>query len=140
MTKRIIMLCLVVFMTKMAIAQQAESKLKNARKDLAEAREELKQAKKDSIAEYQQFKKEAQEKIIANEKSIRDVSIINAAKNKQNNADCEKKIEEFESKNIALKNQINDYKADGNTNWVRFKRQFNKDMKALQKSFMESRD
>ena len=49
-------------------------------------------------------------------------------------------IKEYERKNVALKNQINDYKADGNTNWVRFKRQFNRDMKALQKSFMESRD
>lgn len=121
-------------------AQQSERKLKNARNDMSVAKEDLKQAKKDSIAEYQQFKTESKEKIAANEKAISELRAKQIAKGKKVDKEFEQKIQNIQERNALMKAKVDNYKADGNTNWVVFKREFNEQMKALEKSFMESRD
>lgn len=139
--KKIIGFVYLIFMLSLAsVAQQNEGKLKEARKDMKVAKEDLIQAQKDSVAEYRQFKKESEEKIEANKKTIAELRSEKIRKNQESSREYNKKIQLLEDKNISMKNKVDHYKADGNTNWVVFKRQFNEEMNALQKSFIESRD
>ncbi len=123
-----------------ANAQQVKAKLIDAREDMIVAKADLKQAQKDSIAEYRQFRKESLEKISENNKTIGDLRAKRADKEKIAAADYTEKVKELEDKNSALRESVNNYRADGNTNWVVFKREFNKQMDALRQSFNESRD
>jgi len=123
-----------------AEAQQSEGKLKSARKDIVVAQADLQQAKKDSIAEYRQFKQESLAKIEENNKTIESLRIKREEKEKESRNEYNKKVKALESKNYALKESVINYRADGNTNWVVFKREFNSQMDSLRESFIESRD
>lgn len=128
---------LVVFTAQ---AQQAEGQLKAARKDIAAAKADLKQAQQDSIAEYYQFKTESLAKIEENNKTIETLKAEKVAREKAATEVYYEKVKMLESKNKALKESVVNYRADGNTNWVAFKREFNKQMDALRQSFLDSRD
>ena len=41
----------------------------------------------------------------------------------------------IERKNISLQRRVDEYRADGNTNWAIFKKEFNEEMLYLQKTF-----
>lgn len=123
-----------------AQAQQSEGQLKTARKDIAAAKADLKQAQQDSIAEYYQFKIESIAKIEENNKTIETLKVEKAAREKAATEVYYEKVSMLENKNKALKESIVNYRADGNTNWVAFKREFNKQMEALRQSFLDSRD
>ena len=121
-------------------AQQVTGKLKTARKDIAEAKYDLKQAQKDSIAEYKQFRAESLAKVEENNKTIEALRARKIEKEKIATAEYNKKVKALEDTNRSLKDRVTNYRADGNTNWVVFKRQFNQQMTELQQSFKESRD
>lgn len=122
-----------------ATAQQEKGKLESARKDIASAKADLKQAKKDSIAEYRQFRAESLVAISENNQKIDALRIKKAENDKASTESFNKKVKSLEDQNVFLRESVNNYRADGNTNWVVFKREWNKQMSALQQSFNESR-
>jgi exonuclease VII small subunit len=122
-----------------AVAQQAKGKLNAARKDMVIAKADLKQAQKDSIAEYRQFRSESLATISENNNKIEALRAKKAAKEKAAAEEFNQKVKSLEDQNVALRESVNNYRADGNTNWVVFKREWNKQMGALQQSFSESR-
>ncbi len=140
MKKYIAMLSTLSMFSIATQAQQQEKNLKTARKDIVVAQADLKQAQKDSIAEYHQFRKESFAKIDENNKTIESLRVKKANEEKASSAVYDLKVNKLKSKNNALKESVVNYKADGNTNWVVFKRQFNSEMDSLRQSFIESRD
>ncbi len=121
-------------------AQNTKEKLKTARQDIAIAKANLKQAKLDSIAEYNQFKKESFLRIEENNQTIEALKIDKIAKEKAATEAYIKKVEALKTQNAELKESVVNYRADGNTNWAAFKREFNRKMEILRQSFLDSRD
>lgn len=114
-------------------------KEKDAVEDVQEAEENLNQVTEDissdaitkaNDAEWQTFKKEANQTIAENEKRI--VDLKNAIKKPGNTFDAtyEKSIDALEEKNASLKTKIIDFE-NNQTDWASFKREFNSDMKEL---------
>ena len=110
-------------------------KMNNARKNLSEAKTDLKKAKSDSIAEYKEFRKESMNKIVDNEKKIAEMKKKQKVENKESQTKYDERINLIERKNISLQRRVDEYKADGNTNWAVFKKEFNEEMLYLQKTF-----
>lgn len=140
MKKLIFIITAVVFGVNLAIAQQQEGELKSARKNIASAQADLKQAKKDSIAEYHQFKTESFAQIDENNKTIEALKAEKLAREKAATERYLEKVKSLETQNKELRESVINYRADGNTNWVSFKREFNRKMQVLRQSFLDSRD
>ncbi|MES2559455.1 MAG: hypothetical protein V4590_06930 [Bacteroidota bacterium] len=133
------MLAALTFLGFAASAQQGKQNLKEARNKMAAAKSDLRQAQKDSVAEYHQFRKESLVAISENNKKIEELRVKKDEKDKAASKDFTTNVKSLEAQNTALRESVNNYRADGNTNWVVFKREWTKQMKALQESFKESR-
>lgn len=101
--------------------KDAENKVDDAEDDLELANEEL----ADEIAIY---KKEASEKLNAHNQSLIDFNKRIATEKNDAKADYNKKIADLDKKNSDLKKRMEDYDAEGKTNWEKFKTEFNRDM------------
>jgi hypothetical protein len=118
-------------------SEKARQDLTEAQKDVTESKQELKQAQKDSVAEFQQYKKESEEKIKSNEKSIAALKAKLSEVNETNKAAYQKSVGELEQKNTELKKQLVDYKYEDQSNWDVFKTKFNKELDSLIKSIKD---
>ncbi len=123
-----------------ATAQTPNKKVTKARANVVDAKKELAQAKKDSALEYQQFKTESDLMIARNQKSIEELKAKKASTKKELNEKYNKKVVDLEKRNKALQNRVNNYKADGNINWMVFKSQYHEEMKKMNDEFKESKD
>ncbi|MCB2222151.1 MAG: hypothetical protein KQI35_17340 [Bacteroidetes bacterium] len=117
-------------------AEKAPDKMQNTLND-DELQLEEGRLTGDSISEYQKFKIESEEKILAFENTIADFKIKIENGKKETKAEYEKKLASLEQKNNELKKKLEDYKEDGKDNWAQFKSVFNQDMDELSKSFNE---
>ena len=117
--------------------ENAEDKLQEAEGEVLDAKLDLNRAINDSVTEYQKFKKEAEEKIIAQEKSIAEFKARIAKEKMENRAKYEKKLAELEQKNSDMKKKLDDYKDEGQSKWEKFKTEFNSDMDKLGKAFKD---
>jgi hypothetical protein len=133
MKKSIFTLALLLIMAGIMLSscQSPAKKVEDAKDKVSAANQELDQAIKDSI---QQFKKESEEKISANEKSITDFKARIANEKKEDKAIYEKKIAELDQKNSDMKKKLDDYNEEGREKWVAFKAEFSRDMDDLSKS------
>jgi predicted transcriptional regulator len=141
MKKTILTLAIAVFMagTMLSSCQSSADKVKNAQDKVQDAqdkvvvaKQELNQAIKDSI---QQFRKESEVKIIANEKSIAEFKARIAKEKKENRVQYEKRLAELEQQNRDMKKRLEDFREDGKENWASFRNKFNHDMEEMGKSF-----
>ena len=114
--------------------------MNSARKNLIEAKSDLKKAKSDSIAEYKEFRKASMNKISENETKIAEMKKKQKVENKESQAKYDERINLIERKNISLQRRVDEYRADGNTNWAIFKKEFNEEMNYLQKTFAKVYD
>lgn len=117
--------------------ENAEDKLQEAEGEVLDAKLDLNKAINDSVTEYQIFKKEAEEKIIAQEKSIAEFKARIAKEKMENRAKYEKKLAELEQKNSDLKKKLDDYKDEGQSKWENFKAEFNSDMDKIGKAIKD---
>lgn len=115
--------------------ENAEENVIDAKKAVIDARSELNQAYQDSITEYQLFKIESENRIIANEKSIEELRAKIGNASKENKALYETKLAELQKRNTDLKVKLADYKEDGTDKWQAFKLEFKSDMDELGKAF-----
>ena len=139
MKKYILMITTLSLFGLTANAQQEKGNLESARKDIASAKADLKQAKKDSIAEYRQFRTESLTTISENNQKIEALRTKKAETDNAATESFNNKVKSLKAQNALLRESVNNYRADGNTNWVVFKREWNKQLNALQQSFNESR-
>ncbi len=120
--------------------QTSNKKMNSARRNLIEAKSDLKKAKSDSIAEYKEFRKVSMNKISENETKIAEMKKKQKVENKESQAKYDERINLIERKNISLQRRVDEYRADGNTNWAIFKKEFNEEMNYLQKTFAKVYD
>jgi len=117
--------------------KDAENKVEQTKLDAAEAKINLNQQKEDSINEYKQFKKESEEKIADQEKSITEFKARIAKEKKENRAQYETKLAKLEQKNTDLKKRLDDYKYEGKDKWIAFKKEFKHDLDELGQAFKD---
>jgi hypothetical protein len=117
--------------------EDAQKKVEQTKVNAIAANIELNQARKDSISNYKQFKKESEDRIIAQEKSIAEFKARIAKEKKANRAEYEKKLVQLEQKNSDLRKKLNEYKDEGKGKWISFKIEFNHDMDELGKAFKD---
>ena len=77
------------------------------------------------------YRKEAADRIAANDSSIAQFKARIANEKKADRADYQKKLDVLDAKNSDLKKRMDDYKAEGKSNWQIFRAEFNHDMDAL---------
>ncbi len=113
-----------------ALAQQ-NRKVEKARKEVAVAKENLSEAKIDSAADYQRFKKQAENQIMENQKKIAALRMRRSNDTKEIKMRYDKKLLELDQKNNVLKRNIKNTETIKTDNWQSFKAGFNKIMADL---------
>lgn len=110
-------------------------KVDNAQTNVVEAKKDLALANKEYLMEVENYKKETQMVITANDQSIADFKARVAKEKKDVKADYEKQIAELEKKNSDMKKRLDEYKADSKEHWEKFRTEFGADMNNLGKAF-----
>ena len=100
--------------------EDAQTKVIDAQNEADKAQNELNETRQDSINDYLAFKKESQEKINAQEKSIAEFKARIANEKRENKVIYEKKIALLEKKNSDMKKKLDDYKGEGKDQWTAF--------------------
>jgi len=103
----------------------AEDKVQDAKEEVVKAKCDLNKTIKDSVTEYQNFRKESEVKITANEKLIADFKASIANDKKATKARYEKTLAGLEKRNNEMKKTLDDYKENGREDWDAFKIKFN---------------
>lgn len=144
MKKSLLILAMALFATGTLISgcqssaknvEDAESNLQDAKANVADARQDLKEARKDSISAYQQFRKDAEVKIDANEQKIAELKVKIANENAENRARYEKRVAVLEQRNREMRRNLDEFREDGKENWQAFKVRFDHDMDAFGAAF-----
>lgn len=120
----------------LACSSPAE-KVQDAEQDVIEANSALDEANEDYMLEIEKYRLETEAKIEANRKSIAE---FNARKENEKTiakAEYKAKIAALEAQNTDMKKRMDDYKAEGKSNWELFKTEFNHDMEELGKAFKD---
>ncbi len=110
----------------------AENKVSEAKEDLVKAKEN-EDAEIRAAAEFTEFKKQSDAKILENEQLI--IALKNLKKDKKSKMDVaiEQNIDSLKVRNERLKVKINGYER-GKSDWESFKREFSHDMSELGKA------
>jgi len=111
--------------------ENAQANVQDAKGNVVEANQELDKAINDSV---QQFRKDAEAKIIAHNKSIADFKARIANQKMEIKAKYEKQIADLEQKNSDMKKELDNFKAEGKEKWEAFKIKFKHDLDELGKS------
>ena len=109
-------------------------KVENAQENVAEANKNLDSANVEYQADIDNCRKEANDKIVANDKSIADFKARINDQKEEARADYKNRLAELEQKNSDMKLEIDGYKADGKDNWEIFKSRFGDEMDKLDNS------
>lgn len=112
-------------------------KVDSAQDNVIEAKEDLVDAKEEYLVEIENYRKETALRIKANNQSI--VDFNKKIENEKNDAkaEYEKQIAALEQKNNNLEKRLDNYKVDGEDNWIVFKTEFNNDMDKLGQAFKD---
>lgn len=117
----------------------ADAKVQDAKQDLqaAEKNATIAAQKQASAEEWAAFKAETEMKIKTNESMIADLKATMKATGKKMDAKYVESVEALEQKNKDLKNRMDAYGANTQSDWDSFKREFNHDMDALGQAFKD---
>eukprot|EP01035_Chromulina_nebulosa_P004934 gene4934-6703_t len=96
-------------------------KVENAQSDVEKANRELEQANKDYIADIEAYKKETNEKILANDRTLSEFNTRIEAEKTAVKKDYTKKIAELDQKNSDMKKRLDEYTLEGKDKWEIFK-------------------
>ncbi|MDP3557449.1 MAG: hypothetical protein Q8T03_08745 [Bacteroidota bacterium] len=106
-------------------------KMENAQQNVTEANKDLNKAQEEYIIDVENYRKETNAKIAANEKSISEFDVRIENEKKDAKADYKKKITELEQKNTDMKKKMDDYKVEGKEKWEAFKSEFSREIEEL---------
>ncbi len=136
MKKRISRIAALAF-TVCAILTGCETpaeKVEKASINVIEANQKLNEAETNYAADVEAFRKESEDKIIANEKSMVELQAKLANEKTETKTEYDDKIIALQQKNVDLKKRMDDYKPDGEEKWEIFKVDFNKDVDEIKES------
>jgi len=133
----IIVISAFMFGTVLISCNSPSEKLAEAKKEVNEANVNFDKANEENIKDMENFKREAAEKIEANERSVAEFKARIKHEKAEAKVDYEKKIDALEEKNNDMKKRMDDYKADGQEKWATFKDEFNQSMNELGKAFKD---
>ena len=112
--------------------EAAQENVQDARADLDDAKEELSEAKRAATEqEWKAFKESTNATIAKNEIRIAEMKADLKKTGKNIDTEYSKKIQELEEKNKEIKNKLETYKNDANSDWQSFKKEFNDDVNDL---------
>lgn len=114
--------------------KSSNEKVQDAKNNVAEAEENLIKAQQDSVTDYQEFKKQAAEKISTHEKSIAEFKARIANEKTEIKATYEKQLDELEHKNSDMKKSWMTIKKVEKNNGHPLN-EFNNDMNELGQAF-----
>lgn len=110
----------------------------DARENMEDAKEELMMAKKESNAEeWEKIKNETNTRIAENKIRIAQLKVLMIKSGSSIDTLYAKKIEELELKNKNIKIKVDSYKNDTSDDWELFKREYNHDMKEVNRAIKE---
>ncbi|WP_258100582.1 hypothetical protein [Marinoscillum pacificum] len=112
-------------------------KLEKAQNAVIDADEDLVKANQDYLADMETYKKETDDKIAANQRSIVEFEARVAKVKKETKEAYALRVAELEQKNADLKKRLNDFKAIDKEQWDAFKMEFSKELDELGKSFKD---
>lgn len=137
MKKSILMLAAFTFITGAILTScnTSAEKVDNAEKNVQQANEDLYNANQEYLADVEKYRKETEDKITANNKSIMDFKARIALEKKDAQIAYAKEITVLEQKNSDLKKKIDTFKAESKEQWENFKVEFGKDMDELGTAF-----
>lgn len=130
-SKSALLLITVIGVTLLAACTSPSKKVDKAEDEVNEAQEELTRAQDDYRTEVDNFKNQALEKIVANEKVIADFTSETAAAPVNEKSIMETQVATFKEKNTELKARMSNFKEDEKEKWESFKTEFNHDMTLL---------
>jgi hypothetical protein len=114
-----------------------ENKVTDAKENVKQAQQDLKVVQSENDKEWQQFKKDAELKIKANEDRIDEFKAeTKKAGNKLKNK-YEQEVGVLEQKNIELKRKLSEYKYEGKDTWQQFKLELNDDIEVVGNSIKD---
>lgn len=113
----------------------AAEKVDKAEDKSIKADEDFNTAKEEYLADIENFKKETNAKIEANNLTIADFKVKIATSKKDAQVYYQEQIAVLEQKNIAAKQKLDAYKVSGQDNWETFKAEFSRDMNDLGEAF-----
>ena len=111
--------------------ENATDKVDKAQAQVELAQQELDLAIRDSI---QQFKQEAEEKIVGYEQNIAEYKVRIAKETFETRGRDERKLAELEKQNREMKQQLGDFDENRRDQWLSFREKFNHDMEAQQRA------
>jgi hypothetical protein len=117
-------------------------KVENAQNGVTQANNALDKANQAYLADIETSKREADARAAANDSSIARFRARIATEKQETKDAYEKKIAELDQKNRDMKKEMDDYKADGQDNWDKFKSKFSEESNAFAESvkdFMKKR-
>jgi len=115
----------------------ADTENNELNEDVNAVEQDIEDARVDAIAQYEEFKKDAESKIDENINQLNELKKDAKIKTKEAKADLDVKLFELERKNQALRDKIRDYKDEGNEKWNAFKQEFDRDMDSISLSLKE---
>ena len=101
---------------------------KTPEQKVEKANQELKDAKADYRAEWQKYKTDSEEQIMANENRIDAFKAKMEKADRKTKAKYNKAVAELKQKNRDLKRKLEEYKDEGESKWREFKTNFSHDM------------
>jgi hypothetical protein len=117
--------------------ETSAEKVEKAQINLSQANKDLDEAQEEYVTDIESYRKETDEKIAANEKSMAEFEVRVANEKKEAKADYNKKIIVLQQKNNDMKKRMDDYKADGKEKWELFKADFTKGMDEMGESLRD---
>jgi septal ring factor EnvC (AmiA/AmiB activator) len=110
----------------------ADAKVQDAKQDLKEARQDAVAAHTAATAEeWQAFKTDVESKMKANETRIAELKAEMKKTGKKMDAAYSKSIDDLEQKNKAMKERLDTFGNNAQSDWASFKREFSHDMDDL---------
>ncbi len=114
-----------------------EEKVENAEENVINANEDLAAENEAFLLEIEEYKKNTNAQIAANEKSIKYFNARIATKKSDAKVAYEKRIAELNYKNTDMKKKMDDFRTDNRENWEIFKSEFSIDMEELGSEFRD---
>ncbi len=121
----------VVLTCGITVSAQEDKRAAAARKQVVEAENNLNDAKADSARNFEKFVTDARDTIKKNQESIAELKSRKTDAAKKTRKRYDKKVEELEQKNAALKEKIEDSAQVDSSKWAAFKREFKHDLDKL---------
>ena len=104
---------------------------------VAEANKNIDKPADDYLADIDNYRKETAGQIASNDKGLDEFKMKVEGQKNEAKVEYKERLADLEKKNAAMKRRMDDYKAEGKSNWAVFKTSYKHDMDDLRQSFWD---